>query len=171
MLKDLHSTISSLLSVNDCCILGSSLDIWGHSCRIDDLDCSFSLKVNPESDIDVGLKDYKGVKDNTNYIGNRITVKNLNGRRVEVYDFPKDNIFMGVKFPYYSKETGMIYGDFEQALRMYIMRKLHKVVKDKSLPKKVRKLYLKTFMFQWSPLLELNISHSYDGVNFTRFTN
>ena len=66
MLQDLHSTISSLLSVNDCCIFGSSLDIWGHSCRIDDLDCSFSLKVDPKSDIDVGLKDYKGVKDNTN---------------------------------------------------------------------------------------------------------
>lgn len=171
MPNELHSKLLSLLSVEDCCIFGSSLDLWGHSCRIDDLDFCFSLKPGPESDIDIGIKNFKGTKDNTNYLGNRISVKKLDGRRVEVYDFSEDNIFMGTKFPYYSKETGMVYGDFQKALRIYIMRRLGKVCKNRKLPIKIKRLYSVAFFLNWEAILKLNISHSYDGINFTSFTN
>ena len=170
----LHQRLNSLLSVEDCYIFGSVLDVWGHSCRIDDLDFTFSLKMHPtESDIDVGLENYQGPRDWTGGFGNRITLKELDGRRVEVYDFFKDNIFIKTKFPHYSKKTGLVLGEFENAIRIYIIRKLHKILtrKRNSIPHKVKGLYFKTVMFNWNALLELNISHSYDGVNFTRFTS
>ena len=179
----LHQRLNSLLSVEDCYIFGSVLDVWGHSCRIDDLDFTFNLKMNPESDIDVGLENFQGPRDWKGLFGNRITVKELDGRRVEVYDFFKDNIFIKTKFPHYSKKTGLVLGDFQTAVRIYTLRKLHKIVrnnrrnkfykdhKKKQIPDKVKALYFKTVMFNWGALLKLNISHSYDGVNFTKFTN
>lgn len=169
----LHQRLNSLLSVEDCYIFGSVLDVWGHSCRIDDLDFTFNLKMNPESDIDVGLENFQGPRDWTGLFGNRITLKELDGRRVEVYDFFKDNIFIKTKFPHYSKKTGLVLGDFQHAIRIYTLRKLHKIVTDKRkpIPHKVKALYFKTVMFNWNALLKFNISHSYDGVNFTKFTN
>jgi hypothetical protein len=171
-LENLHSRLLSLISVEDCYIFGSSLNIWGHSCRIDDIDFSFSLKPNDDSDIDVGLKDYKGYMANPNLFGNRITVENLDGRRVEVYTVIGNNLFNGVEFPYYSKEDGLVYGNIERALKIYIMRKFRRASNKMrpNIPRKVRVLRAKTFAFNWNHFLRLNVSHSYDGVNFTRFT-
>jgi hypothetical protein len=172
-LQDLHSRLLSLLSVEDCCIFGSSLDVWGHSCRIGALDFTFSLKPDDDSDIDVGLKDYKGIKDNTNSFGNRITVKKLDNRPVEVYDVIGNNLFRGVKYPYYSKEDGFVYADFEKALRMYIIRKFKKTTSKMgpSVPIEMKVLRGRLIGDHWPEFLKFNIWHSYDGVNFTKFTN
>ena len=169
----LHSRLSSILSIEDFYIFGSSLDIWGHSARIDDLDFTFTLKSDNHSDIDVGLKDYKGVRDNPNIFGNRITIKELDGKRVEVYSIIGNNLFCGIEFPYYSKEDGLVYSDFERALKIYTMRKFRKASNNMKpfIPRKVRKLRRKAFTLNWNDFLDLNVSHSYDGVNFTRFTN
>ena len=172
-LRALHSRLSSLLSVEDFYIFGSSLDVWGHSCRIDDLDFTFSLKSDNYSDIDVGLKDYKGERDNPNIFGNRITVKELDNKRIEVYSVSLNNSFRDIEFPYYSKESGLVYADFERALPIYAMRKFLKITNriKPFIPIEVRKIRRHAFSYNWNQFLNLNISHSYDGVNFTRFTN
>ena len=172
-LTTIHSRLSSILSVEDFYIFGSSLDIWGHSCRIDDINFCFNLKPDSDSDIDVGLKDYKGLIENPNLFGNRISVKDLDGRRVEVYNVIGNNRFQGTDYPYYSKETGLVYGDFERALRIYIIRKFRKATTKirPLLCKELRELRANTFAYNWDLFLKKNISHYYDGVNFTRFTS